>query len=168
VDCTLFQITLRRWVSILSSRNFFLVFVAVVICSAAIGPFGTYDRLTLVHRFGFWLLAHSICWVLGTLVIVPIRFALERHGLHRLLSFAIAIFLASFVVGPVFVFILTWETDSNVSFTNGLQLLLTAVPFIALISYTVIYIVDGENNSPNLKLHSTCAMPHSAKTGSAE
>ena len=151
MESTLFQATLRRWGEICTSRNFFLVFVAVVVCSAAIGPFGTYDRLTLVHRFGFWALAHSICWALGILCIVPIRLALERHGLQKFLSFVIAVVVANFVVGPVFVFILKWETANTISFTDDLQLLLAVVPFVALISYTIIVVIDRESSLPPLE-----------------
>lgn len=135
---TLLQLTLRRWVEVLSSRNFYLVFVIVVICSAAIGPFGTYDRMELLHRLGFWTAAHVVCWALGLLLIPPLRYYFESLGLSRFVSFLISSGTANLIIGPVFAALLIWQTSRELSISSGVQNLLLAAPLVGAITYVVI------------------------------
>ena len=135
---TLFQLTLRRWAEVLTNGKFYLVFAIVVICSAAIGPFGTYDRMDLVNRIGFWILVHAGCWALGLGLIVPLRLFFESLGLTRLASFIVSSGLANLVIGPIFAFVLVLGSGRDFSLSVGVQNLLLATPLVVAITYLVI------------------------------
>ncbi len=147
---TIFQLTLRRWVEVLTNEKFYLVFAIVVICSAAIGPFGTYDRMNLITRIGFWILVHAGCWTLGLGLIVPLRLFFESMGFTRIVSFIVSSGLANLIIGPIFAFVLIWGTDRDISLSSGVQNLLLATPLVVVITYMVISLtrIDSFETKP--------------------
>lgn len=74
----LLQSALRELKAVLSAPRLWIVFAAVVALFTVTGPFGTYGRLPLPTRLGYWLSIHAIAWLICLSVVVVVNRLLER------------------------------------------------------------------------------------------
>ncbi len=88
------QFTLRRWQGALFSPRFWGMFLTVGAIIGVIGPFGTFDELSLVPRLGYWLALVFITFMTGYTVIgLVIAYVLGSrwpHGLRLAVAGAMA------------------------------------------------------------------------------
>ncbi len=88
------QFTLRRWQGALFSPRFWGMFLTVGAIVGVIGPFGTFDELSLVPRLGYWLALVFITFMTGYTVIgLVIAYVLGSrwpHGLRLAVAGAMA------------------------------------------------------------------------------
>jgi hypothetical protein len=59
------QFTLRRWQAAVFSPRFWAALLAVAVVLGLTGPFGTFNRLPLLPRFGYWLTMALATFLLG-------------------------------------------------------------------------------------------------------
>jgi DNA-binding LytR/AlgR family response regulator len=65
VNAGFLQSTLREMQVFLRSRNLWLIFAAVVLLFAFIGPYGTMERLPFLERLFYWLVLQAGAWSLA-------------------------------------------------------------------------------------------------------
>lgn len=86
------QSTLRELHTLLSRPRLWLVFALVVGLFVLTGPFGTYERLALPTRLGYWLMLHTATWSTALVFVALFDVALAsrvRNRLYRMLAGAI-------------------------------------------------------------------------------
>lgn len=89
---TMLQSTLRELRTLLSRPRLWLVFALVVGLFVVTGPFGTYERLALPTRLGYWLMLHTATWSTALVFVALFDVALAprvRNRLYRMLAGAL-------------------------------------------------------------------------------
>ncbi len=141
---TVYQLTLRRWSEALRHPGLYFSFAAAVSIATAGGPFGTFDSLSLAQRLGFWFLALLTCWTIGLLAIVPLRLYLQKLGAPKFFAFLTATCLASAIICPIFITLLTAVKDRQVDNMTQFEHLLLTVPVVVIVSLLVLH-ASGES-----------------------
>ncbi len=147
---SVWQLTKRRWAIVFTEPAVYIAFAITVVAFAALGPFGTFSDMPITERIGFWFLVHLVSWIIATLIIVPVRFTLERFGVPVFPAFVIGSFSANLVIAPVFIWILAENTNAAIDAAKSFGLFAVAAAIISLVTYITLRFTGIETIPVNL------------------
>ncbi len=150
---SIWQLTKRRWAVMATEPGVYVAFAITVIGFAALGPFGTFSEMPVTERIGFWFLVHLMSWVMAILLIVPTRFTLEHFGVPVLPAFVTGSFCANIAIAPIFIWILAYNTNADVTASVSIGLFIVVAFVITLITYLVLRFCGVELIPSNWKRH---------------
>ncbi len=93
------QSTLRELRTLLINPRLWAVFAVVVGLFMLTGPFGTYERLTLPTRLGYWLILHAATWMTALFFVALFDVALAPLMANRLGRMLLGAVIASVPIG---------------------------------------------------------------------
>lgn len=99
VSDTMLQSTLRELRMLLSHPRLWMVFALVVGLFVLTGPFGTYERLALPTRLGYWLMLHAATWSTALVFVALFDAALASRISNRLYRMLIGAIVAALPIG---------------------------------------------------------------------
>ncbi|MBW6422956.1 LytTR family transcriptional regulator [Rhizobium sp. XQZ8] len=124
--------TLRELQIFTRSWRFWATFALVILLFAVSGPYGTSERMAFGIRLGYWLIVHTVTWVIAiTCAIIAevlLRGRIDRTLLRMMIGSLFAALPIGFALGIIdFAFTGQW-TEMN----SGLHRALFALPLCAL------------------------------------
>ncbi|CDZ25366.1 LytTR family DNA-binding domain-containing protein [Neorhizobium galegae] len=124
--------TLRELQLFTRSWRFWTTFALVVLLFVVTGPYGTFERMTLGIRLGYWLIVHAVTWSIAICFALMAEILLRRHLNHTLARMTIGSLVAAlpigFALGAIdFAFFGHWTNMGN-----GFHRALFALPLCAL------------------------------------
>jgi hypothetical protein len=93
------QSTLRELRILLLNPRLWAVFAVVVGLFVLTGPFGTYERLALPTRLGYWLILHATTWITALVFVALFDVALAPRIANRLGRMLLGAVIASVPIG---------------------------------------------------------------------
>ncbi|MEN3148332.1 LytTR family DNA-binding domain-containing protein [Neorhizobium sp. IRAMC:178] len=156
--------TLRELQLFTRSWRFWTTFTLVVLIFVVTGPYGTFERMTLGVRFGYWLTVHAVTWTIAICFALMAEILLRPHLNHTLARMMIGSLAAAlpigFALGVIdFAFFGHW---TNVG--NGFHRALFALPLCALfclLTYTAMHRQIAEVSAPPALVPAPTASPSS-------
>ena len=73
--------------------------VAMIALFALVGPFGTFDRMSLAGRFLYWGGTMLGSWLIAMIVISVVLGTIREGWLHPVVELVIGSIVASFLIG---------------------------------------------------------------------
>jgi hypothetical protein len=93
------QSTLRELRTLLVNPRLWTVFAVVVGLFVLTGPFGTYERLALPTRLGYWLILHATTWTTALVFVALFDVMLANRMTNRLGRMLLGAVIASAPIG---------------------------------------------------------------------
>jgi len=132
------QLALRELTWLLSSRNLWLTFAAVVLLFAFTGPFGTLEKLPFLPRLAYWLVLHAGAWGTALVFAVLGDVLLARHVSILFWRMMIGAILAAIPIGVLIQLVgLAWFGDipTGASLVNEMVMSVPLCIIFCVISY---------------------------------
>lgn len=144
----------------------YMIFAAFVFGGAILGPFGTFEALSLSQRVGFSVITNTVCWTIGIAITVPVRTFLEQRGVPRGLAIIIGSSFANALLFPIFIQMLQLELGVEIPLARiieGLALVWFLVTFLTFGFLTVTTeSIAGAEDSP------TRSVPENSRPGKTD
>ncbi len=122
------QSTLRELRRLLINPRLWAVFAVVVSLFVLTGPFGTYERLALPTRLGYWLILHATTWTTALLFVALFDVALASRMTNRLGRMLLGAVIASAPIGLAITLINTAIRDTPLTAASIADNILIAAP----------------------------------------
>ncbi|EUB96467.1 transcriptional regulator, LytTR family [Rhizobium sp. CF080] len=143
--------TLRELQLFTRSWRFWATFTLVILIFVVTGPYGTFERMTLGIRFGYWLTVHAVTWTIAICFALMAEILLRPHLNHTLARMMIGSLAAAlpigFALGAIdFAFFGRWA-----EMETGFHRALFALPLCALfclLTYTAMHRQIAEVSAP--------------------
>ncbi|CDZ39485.1 Sensory transduction protein LytT, putative [Neorhizobium galegae bv. officinalis] len=124
--------TLRELQLFTRSWRFWTTFALVILIFVVSGPYGTFERMTLGIRLGYWLIVHAVTWSIAICLSVMAEILLRKRLEHTLARMMIGSLTAAlpigFALGAIdFAFFGHW-----IGIGDGFRRALVALPLCAL------------------------------------
>ena len=135
---TLWVMSLRRWKAIVATGRFWLVVAMFWIVGVAVGPWGTYETLSVVERAQFSAVVSVVCWTLGVGLAVPLRIAVERMGIALPWSMVVATSMANLAIIPVLIIVIERQTGAEMTQGRVLEQFLLISALVSIIALALL------------------------------
>ncbi|WP_037076223.1 LytTR family DNA-binding domain-containing protein [Neorhizobium vignae] len=147
--------TLRELQLFTRSWRFWTTFILVILIFVVSGPYGTFERMTLGIRFGYWLTVHAVTWAIAISLSITAEILLRNRLGHTLARMMIGSLVAAlpigFALGAIdFAFFGRWA-----EMETGFHRALFALPLCALfclLTYTAMHRQIAEISAPALSV----------------
>jgi len=140
----------------------YAIFASFVFAGIVLGPFGTFETLSMSQRVGFSFITNAVCWLIGIAVTVPSRIYLEGKGIPRNVALLIACTLATAFICPSFVFILETELGQAVPVSRVIEDLALIWLVVIFLSFSLLARYSPQPAEAGLDAQASNAIP---KTG---
>ena len=112
--------------------RFWAVLVAMIALFALVGPFGTFDRMPLLHRVLYWTSTMLGSWLIAMVVIAIVIGTVREGWLHPLVELFIGSVVASFLIAAWNLMIVTWTFPNSGDPFNYWRMLAYTLPITLL------------------------------------
>lgn len=125
--------TLREIHAFARSRHFWVVFFAIIVMFATVGPFGTSEHMTLAPRLAFWLI--NMASGTGIAVVCSLIAANYLDGLiaSRFARILIGSLLSSFPIGLLSMLLVSSWHNADISWNAYFKSLASSLPLCAIL-----------------------------------
>lgn len=135
--------TLGEWRMLVRRPKFWAVLGGVIIILSLVGPFGTFDALSLPQRLGYWAAVAAASFGIGFFVSMPAAIYAERVGLPDRLALVVGGIAAGVPVA--------WLNAGAVQLVFGGELLSqfwSILPYAIAICIIVVYLYELQDDPP--------------------
>ncbi|MFD0916345.1 LytTR family DNA-binding domain-containing protein [Pseudahrensia aquimaris] len=142
------QQCLRRFGEIAVSPIFYALVGGFVLVGAVIGPYGVREQLGFFDRVIFSLQANAVLWLIGIVVAVPVRLAVQRIHPNRIIALLIGCLCAGLAITPVLDFILRMQINEALVFGDYLEYSILFFVLASIITFVMVQISRESAGGP--------------------
>lgn len=151
----------------IQNRRFLMIFASMIVMFSIIGPFGTFQSLTLLERFAYWSLTMIGSWFIAIITISFLVGLVRDHTKHHFSIIMGGCILSAFPIALYLDVVIHWyfPMETELSF---LYQLAYAMPISVTFGLLVHFALDKEkvqtpplvDEAENLLMH---RLPHSKR-----
>lgn len=140
----------RIFISSTSHPRFWAMFACILALFSLVGPFGTFERLTLFARIAYWTTTMLGSWLIAIVCISIVAGVLMRFAMNTFVEILLGCFIASPLIALNNLTVLRWAFPEVAGTFGFLQMLAYTLP-ITLLFGTITWLVMREDFQPKSK-----------------